>query len=73
MAKRAPTLLQGDCPYLNKRLSIIVIYDETRVPGEAMPHYKVVEMECDYSDECGLDKCPIMENAPKHPPGIGLG
>ncbi len=72
MAKRAPTLLQGDCPHLNKPFSIIVTYEETRVPGEAMPHYKVAEMECDYADECKQEKCPIMENAPKHPPGIGL-
>ncbi|HEY3425734.1 MAG TPA: hypothetical protein VGL27_13120 [Negativicutes bacterium] len=73
MAKRAPTLLYGDCPHLKKRFSVIVTYEETRIPGEAIPHYKVADMECDYSDECTQDKCPIVENAPKHPPGIGLG
>ena len=65
MTKRAPTLLSGDCPY--------AIYRETRIPGEAVPHYQVAEIECDFSDECGLEKCPLGENAPKHPPGIGLG
>ena len=74
MSKRAPTLLCGNCPYLNKQVNVIVIYNETRVPGDAMPHYKIVDMECDDSEECGkADHCPIVENAPKHPPGIGLG
>ena len=73
MSRRAPTLLSGDCPYLAKRHTIIAIYRETRIPGEAVPHYQVAEIECDFSDECGLEKCPLGENAPKHPPGIGLG
>lgn len=72
MSKRAPTLLSGDCPYLKKRHSIIAIYRETRIPGETAPHYQVEEIECDYSDQCGIAHCPLAENAPKHPPGIGF-
>ena len=73
MSKRAPTLLYGNCPHLNRRHSIIAVYEETRIPGENIPHYALVEMECDYSDECSEPRCPLTENAPKHPPGIGLG
>lgn len=72
MSRRAPTLLTGDCPYLQKRHSIIAVYGETRTPNESRPHYQVEEIECDYSDDCGLAKCPLAENAPKHPPGIGF-
>ena len=72
MSKRAPTLLTGDCPYLQKRHSIIAVYRETRIPTELAPHYQVEEIECDYSGDCGLAKCPLAENAPKHPPGIGF-
>lgn len=72
MSKRAPTLLSGDCPHLKKRHSIIAVYRETRIPGETVPHYQIEEIECDYSDECSLDKCPLAQNAPKHPPGIGF-
>ncbi|TWH46926.1 hypothetical protein [Sporomusa sp. KB1] len=71
MSKRAPTLLSGDCPHLKKRHSIIAIYCENYIPNQAAPHYQIEEIDCDYSDECGLEKCPIAENAPKHPPGIG--
>ncbi len=73
MSKRAPVILYGDCPHLKRRHSIIAVYQETRIPGEAVPHYHVQETECDYDDECPLEKCPLAENAPKHPPGIGLG
>lgn len=72
MNKRAPTLLSGDCPYLKKRHNIIAIYCENRISGETAPHYQVEEIECDYSDECGIANCPLVENAPKHPPGIGF-
>jgi len=73
MSKRAPTILFGHCLHLKKRHNIIAVYQETRIPGLAAPHYHVEEVECDYSDDCGLEKCPLAENAPKHPPGIGLG
>lgn len=73
MTKRAPALLYGVCPHLKRRHNIIAVYRETRIPGVAMPHYQVEDIECDYSDECPLEKCPLAENAPKHPPGIGLG
>lgn len=74
MNKRAPTLLSGDCPHLKKRHSIVAVYSETRIPGQAMPRYHVEEFECDYSDQCGLEEeCPLVKNAPKHPLGIGLG
>ena len=72
MPKRAPTILYGNCPHLNRRHSIIAVYRETRVPGDAMPHYQVADIECDFSDECRQEKCPLAENAPKHPPGIGF-
>ena len=72
MADRAPTLLWGDCPYLKKRHSIVVNYFETRPAGSSVPHYKISGMDCDYSNECPLvDACPLVLNAPKHPPGIG--
>lgn len=74
MLKRAPTLLSGDCPHLKCRHSIVVSYLETSVAHSAAPHYKIADMDCDHSDECRLkDCCPLVLNAPKHPPGIGLG
>ncbi|HWR40099.1 MAG TPA: hypothetical protein VN611_11415 [Patescibacteria group bacterium] len=73
MSRRAPVILAGDCPYLQKKQQIIVVYRETRNPGQAVPGYQVEEMECDFSDECGQIPCPLLKNAPGHPPGIGLG
>ncbi|MDR1702139.1 MAG: hypothetical protein LBR56_05135, partial [Sporomusaceae bacterium] len=75
MANRAPTLLTGDCPYLKQRHSIVVTYLETRPAGSPAPHYHISDFDCDYSEECQLAfSCPLVLNAPKHPPGImGLG
>ena len=73
MNKRAPVVLTGDCPYLEKRHQIIAIYQEIAITGKSVPGYQVAEMECDFSEECGRQPCPLLKNAPGHPPGIGLG
>ena len=73
MSRRAPVILAGDCPYVKKRHQIIVVYRETRQPDKNVPAYQVEEMECDFSAECGQNPCPLLQNAPGHPPGIGLG
>lgn len=61
MRKRIFKDVTGFCPTLKEDNTIEIEYHNVPILGSPREHYRAVSLDCDYSDNCSVDYCPIMK------------
>lgn len=50
----------GFCPVINAETDVEIEYSKVPILGSTSEHYKAVSVDCDYSEQCTEQYCPIM-------------
>lgn len=61
MRRRIFRNVTGFCPTIKDDTTIELEYCEVPILGSSREHYRAVGLDCDCSDNCSEDYCPIMK------------